>query len=200
MTTQLDLFTNAPIDNQAAPAEAVDLNTTRNPYLPGFDAPLALDPGRGPDGLTGKERFVVAAVLEGQDAAQAASSAGYTSPAMGQVVLARPQVQGALMAALGRAGLDEPLIALKIQEGLDAERPVVCDKSIDLFPDHSARHRYLTTLLELRGDLSKKNLSDEDSFEAVLFAVRAKRSALARGTTDEDPQPCHGAGESPQCS
>lgn len=163
----------------------MDLGPVTNPFAPTFDAPLALDKERGPDGLDGRERFVVEKVLEGEDAVQAAASAGYPNPGIGPRLLTTPRVRSALRDALDRAGLNETRIAAKINEGLSAERPVVCDKSIEFVPDHSAQHRYLTTLLELRGDLDRKTES-EDSWETVLFAVRSRRT---RGSVDvaEDP-------------
>jgi hypothetical protein len=182
---QLNLF---PASSPVGPSEDLGPNPLINPYAAQFVAPRALSKDRDAEGLDGRERYVVDAVLAGSEASEAASMAGYPRVGMGREVLTRPHVRSALRAELDRVGLTETRIAEKINEGLDAQRAVVCDKSIDMVPDHSAQHRYLTTLLELRGDL-KSEASQEESWETVLFAVRSRRSARSVVDDTEDPMP-----------
>jgi hypothetical protein len=60
------------------------------------------------------------------------------------------------MGTLSRMGVTDDVLVGKIRDGMDAERPVVCDKEIFHEPDHAVRHKYVETALKLKGHLEKE--------------------------------------------
>jgi hypothetical protein len=131
------------------------------------------------DGLNPREQIAVAEVLKGQPAYKACLTAGYSeSTAMTKAgdILAKPRVQRALLQAMEAAGITETLLAKKLFKGLKARKTIfhegipTCEVK-----DLGTRHKYLTTALELRGDLHRNQEAEEGSFEEVLFQVRARR-------------------------
>ena len=167
MSDQQDLF---------PPLSAQDLE---NPYHRQYSIPtqLGTDPNPDdPESLSEKERAVVDGVLGGLTKVDAGLAAGYDNG--GQTVLQRPRVQNALAVALSAEGLNEERIATKIRKGLRAKKTMVIDGEAVDVPDHSAQHKYLTTLLELRGDLDSKKNIEEETWETLLFQVRARRGVV----------------------
>jgi len=147
-----------------------------NPFLPTFEAPEDLDRRprpEDPDGLAPAERALVEAVADGLTPTAAGRAAGY---AEGTDVVRRPAVQSALLSAFARRGIDEDRIAKVVNRGLKATRRIY-DKAgnlVDEIPDHIARHRYLDTVLTVRGDL-KHHENNEESWEMALMMVRGRR-------------------------
>ena len=85
---------------------------------------------------------------------------------------------GELVAALEAVGINSEYLATKvIKKGLKAKKKTVdrLGNDVDLGPDHSTRHKFLSTVLEIRGDLKPKSQGQGESFEEVLMMIRARR-------------------------
>jgi hypothetical protein len=171
MSRQLELFPAAK--QPSPPTTALNLE---NPFHQQYRIPaqLGVEPNlEDPDLLSEKERVVVEGVLDGLSQNNAGLMAGYDNG--GASVIQRPRVQSALSRALADDGLDERKISKRIRQGLKAKKSIlIADDSLDV-PDYGMRHKYLTTLLELRGDLDSKKDKEEQSWESMLFEVRARR-------------------------
>ena len=87
-----------------------------------------------------------------------------------------------LVAALEAVGINSEYLATKvIKKGLKAKRKVY-DRLGALAsedPDHATRHKFLNTVLEIRGDLKPKTQGQGESFEEVLMMIRARRVTAA---------------------
>jgi len=152
-----------------------------NPFLPIFDEPeqLTRRPNpEDPDLISRADREVIVGIVEeGLTVKEAGVAAGYLSEQTVVNHLEKPQVQSALLSALERAGIDEDYITTKLGIGLEALRNVYHQGTvIGVEVDHVARHKYLSTLLDIRGEASKKPESVGDSWEEVLYQIRARRS------------------------
>ena len=90
-----------------------------------------------------------------------------------------------LVAALEAVGINSEYLATKvIKKGLKAKRKVY-DRLGALAsedPDHATRHKFLSTVLEIRGDLKPKTQGQGESFEEVLMMIRARRVTSASPT------------------
>lgn len=87
-----------------------------------------------------------------------------------------------LVAALEAVGINSEYLATKvIKKGLRAKKMSVnrLGDEVDLGPDHSTRHKFLNTVLEIRGDLKPKTQDQGESFEEVLMMIRARRVTCA---------------------
>ena len=83
-----------------------------------------------------------------------------------------------LVAALEAVGINSEYLATKvIKKGLKAKKETF-DRQGELIrvsPDHATRHKFLNTVLEIRGDLKPKSQGQGESFEEVLMMIRARR-------------------------
>ena len=83
-----------------------------------------------------------------------------------------------LVAALEAVGINSEYLATKvIKKGLKAKKETF-DRQGELIrvsPDHATRHKVLSTVLEIRGDLKPKSQGQGESFEEVLMMIRARR-------------------------
>ena len=162
---------------------------TENPFVPVYEDPPQERRDKSP---TLQETILIEAVVDGVDPIQSAELAGYDPPNVGVRALSKPLVRSTLLTALDRKGLNDDVIVKCIGKGLKARRLAYHQGQIvGEEPDHTARHKYLTTLLELRGDLNKQKEQVGDSWEEVLIGIRARRSGMVeegRRTQVFDPQ------------
>lgn len=170
-----DLMAKRPIVNKIPPTDIL------SPFLPIFSEPeqLTREPNpEDPDQISRADRAVIEGIVEeGLTVKEAGIAAGYLSEQTVVNHLRTPQVRSALLTALDQAGIDEAYLTTKLGIGLEALRSVYHQGIVvGVEVDHNARHKYLTTLLELRGDTTKKVESAGDSWEEVLFQIRARRS------------------------
>jgi len=96
-------------------------------------------------------------------------------------LLSKPKVRRAIEDALKAAGIDERLIAQKIREGLEATRIVatVSEKGPDGEErlvkvrdiDYNARHRYLETLIKIRGDVAPKQVHHKHDHQVNVHPI-----------------------------
>jgi hypothetical protein len=144
--------------------------------------PFAPPPYVAPPALSREEQeaVVLAEVLKGEEAKDAGRAAGLHAARAGAVVLNRPHVRGALLAVLEQQGVDESLLARTIREGLEATRAHTHEGYVvDHSPDHAVRHKFVSTLLDLRGDLDRSAAGAEDTWEATILTIRSRRAARA---------------------
>lgn len=77
--------------------------------------------------------------------------------------------------ALEHAGITDSRLAKVINEGMIATKPIVVrDKVID-YPDYHARHKYVTTILQLRDLIDKEDVSNQDTpllIQAIQFNLK----------------------------
>lgn len=127
--------------------------------------------------LSAREQIVVASMVSGETQKDALLKAGYsesTAASHSVSILNRPRVQNALRLALEKAGVTIDKIAQVAADGLDANRPVVVDKSLCDYPDHGTRHRFLETVVKLSGlePASDIDISAE-SYESRIMSIVA---------------------------
>ena len=126
--------------------------------------------------LSPREQLVVKGLLAGKTQSQALLDAGYSeSVAMKQQkkVIGRARVQNALAASMDDSGIDTALLARTILEGLQAVRVVTSGGTTVEVPDHNVRHKFLQTVLELRGDFPDKTIHQiEESYEERILRLR----------------------------
>ena len=143
------------------------------------------DGGQQREKLNRRELLAVQGIASGMTATAALLQAGYAksvATTQQQSVLGKPRVQNALAQALEDAGIGTKFIARALRRGLAAKRGIYQDgKLVAREPDHGNRHKYLTTALELRGDLERRREVGEETWESVLFQIRARR-------TESEPQ------------
>jgi hypothetical protein len=121
----------------------------------------------------------VEGILEGESAAAAGRAAGVGN---GTAIARRPAVRGALLQVLEDQGVNDSLLARTIREGLEATRPDTYHRDGSLTvggPDQGIRHKFLGTVLTMRGDLATDAQGDEETWEATI--VRIRHSARGAG-------------------
>lgn len=96
-----------------------------------------------------KQKKFVKALAQTGNVKKSASLAGY-DPDYGSFLKRQPHIQTALQKAIDDAGLDDVKVTDKIDEGLKAT--YVKKDEGKKYPDFHARHKYLDTLLKIRGD------------------------------------------------
>jgi hypothetical protein len=131
------------------------------------------------------EVIVSERILDGATPYAAGRAAGLSAPGAGLAVARRPAVRSALLQALEARGIGETRISEVIEQGLAATRPDTVTRQGDVVlggPDHGTRHKFLGTLLQLRGDLDQDARGEGDTWEAMLIAVRARRLSRAGGS------------------
>ena len=92
------------------------------------------------------------------------------------------QAGGDLREALVASGIDATYLTTKvIKKGLKATRSQYnrAGELVETTPDHNVRHKFLTTVLEVRGDVKSKadKSSAGDSWEEILMLVAARKAA-----------------------
>jgi len=123
---------------------------------------------------------------------QASVDAGYaiSSGDMSDRILNKPRVQTALVRALEEAGIGDAALARAMVRGLKAKK-VIYHQGVPVAedPDYYARHQYLRTILEVRGDVgSGATRADDESWEEAILTIRRRRSsAPAIDTVSSDP-------------
>ena len=138
-----------------------------------------------PRELTVKERKLVKGIAEGKTKKQAAIDAKYSPRSAGSIAsetLRKPDVQAALVKALDNAGVTDERIAEVITDGLKANRVISArvvhsrphsiedgeqeaDERTDDFvevPDHATRHRFVETVIDVKGSKAAKQVTVRD--------------------------------------
>jgi hypothetical protein len=86
--------------------------------------------------------------------------------------------QGGLLVALENVGVNLETVAGKIKDGLEATRTTKSGQSVIHVPDHSTRHKYLETTLDVMGARAPKEhvVSTHSTHEHHVNVVDALRS------------------------
>ena len=117
--------------------------------------------------MTLKQRKYANALASGKakTKSQALAMAGYadqTNPAM---VEKSPEMKNAMLAAMQRYGVSDDFLTKTLKNGLRAkhiqyftEKGIVTDKRAT--PDHSTRHKFLQTSLELKGYIKTNGIEN----------------------------------------
>lgn len=131
--------------------------------------------------LSRREHLAVQGVLSGLTATEALLRAGYSASVartQQRAVLGKPRILRSIEQALEDAGVSTQLIVQTILRGLEAERGVYDrdGRLVGREPDHAVRLKYLRMVLELRGDLERRGDDEGETWEAMIFAIRARRA------------------------
>lgn len=133
-------------------------------------------------GLSVKESVVVRQILQGDCAKDSLLAAGYSesvATTASSRIVSRPSVQNALREALERAGVTIDKIAQTAANGLEANKPIVVDKCIEEYPDHSTRHKFLETVVKLSGLEPAASISiDADTYESRMMQVISQTQTI----------------------
>ena len=117
--------------------------------------------------LTIKERKFIKHYLKSGNVSQSALKAGYAQRGNIYNALSKTDLRELFLEFLEKHDLTDKKIAKVIKEGLEANKTLgylnnkvngvnkISDEFIDV-PDHSTRHKFLTTLLELHRKLEKE--------------------------------------------
>lgn len=115
--------------------------------------------------LDQKQKVYIKARMEGRTKLQAATIArpDLTNPKSidlyGSRTEKKPIIKRTFNSILVKAGITKELIASKLMDGLDAKSLQGQGKYSELLPDYNARHKYLTTAIELKGLKPKEELA-----------------------------------------
>ena len=145
--------------------------------------------------LSEREQIVIAGIVSGDTRKDALLKAGYsdtTAASHSVSILNRPRVQNALRLALEKAGVTIDKIAQVAADGLDANRPIVVDKSLCDYPDHGTRHRFLETVVKLSGlePASDIDISAESYESRIMSIVAASQPIDIAAITETDDNCC----------
>jgi len=143
--------------------------------------------------LTVKERKLIKGIAEGKTKKQAAIDAKYSPRSAGSIAsetLRKPDVRAALVEAMEKAGITDTRIVEVMNEGLRANRVISArvihsrpssiedgeqeaDERTDDFvevPDHATRHKFLETVIDVKGAKAAKKLEVRDQTLEDLIA------------------------------
>lgn len=108
---------------------------------------------------------------------KAAKELGISRPAVSQRIKRNPHIKKAILnvreAALIKAGLSRSFVYRGIKEGCQAKVVSVIDgiPTKTSLADHSTRHKFLKTALELHKDLDPDKEQSTQNIAAVIFAI-----------------------------
>lgn len=116
----------------------------------------------------GEKRFLKA-IVAGHNAREAAYLAyrvkkDNSADSKGSQVLKRERFQR----ALDKAGLSDKMLASAFVDGLSANRPLIINKKVKDYPDHSTRHQYLKTALIVKGYYRRTDDAEESSHDPLV--------------------------------
>jgi hypothetical protein len=129
-------------------------------------------------------------------------SAGYTegtATKSAELILGNLRFKSAMVQAMEAKGIDDARLAEKLDEGLEANKVISAmvvapngegmadasgvTKDFIEVPDYLARHKYLETALELRGDFPNKKVDVDLTVES-----HEQRIARLRGEEEEEEE------------
>lgn len=115
--------------------------------------------------LDPKQKVYIKARMEGRTKDEAATIARPDLTNRGSIQLygsrqeSKPIIKRTFNSILVKAGITKDLLANKLLEGLDAKSLQGQGKYSEVMPDYNARHKYLTTAIELKGLKPKEEVS-----------------------------------------
>jgi hypothetical protein len=115
--------------------------------------------------LKPEQKIYIKARMRGRTARQAAILARpdltnpYSLKKFSEKTEQKPIVKRTFNAILVKAGITKELLATKLMEGLDANSMQGQGKYSEILPDYNARHKYLTTAIELKGLKPKEEMA-----------------------------------------
>jgi len=154
--------------------------------------------------LTVRERKFIMGLADGKSQTQAAKDAGYskkTAYSIASEKLKKPDIQQSLQALMETRGLSDDRLLSVVEDGLQAQKAIgylhqykkgedgrvegvkpdeVMSNDFIEYPDHSTRHKYLVTALELRGHIKKVNGDQIIQIFVTQEGVEAKRAKIDR--------------------
>lgn len=133
--------------------------------------------------LTIKRKKFIKNYVSGLGVGQSALRAGFAHASEGSALLCEPTVLTALQTALVKAGIDDPYIASKFRDGMEATYPTKRSKTGIVLqaeaPDFFTRGLYLDKALKVRGDYSPERHIEEKRTLTINVNVE-----MARGLID----------------
>ena len=133
--------------------------------------------------LTIRRKKFIKNYVAGLGVGQSALRAGFSHTSEGTALLREPSVLTALQEALVKAGIDDPYIAAKLRDGMEATYPAKMSKDgsvlQDKAPDFFTRGLYLDKALKVRGDYSPERHIEEKRTLTINVNME-----MARGLVD----------------
>jgi phage terminase small subunit len=137
--------------------------------------------------LSPMERKAVLGVIEGKSKTRALIDAGYsesTAIKRQQMIFGRERVQDAFIASFEGAGISVDRLARLLKDGLEATRILGMRNNGEpyIVPDWRIRHRYLETVLKIKGAYPDKTVRHvEETYEQRLRRLKKLRDRLRSG-------------------
>jgi phage terminase small subunit len=130
--------------------------------------------------LSRREHLAVQGVVAGKTATVALLEAGYaptTAHKQQKAILGKDRVKRAIEQAMEEAGITTQFLARTMKEGLEAKKGVFHEgKCVAQEADHTNRHRFAKTCLQLRGELERDAADQGETWEATIFRIRGQRA------------------------
>lgn len=147
--------------------------------------------------LTLKERKVVKAYIETGNKAEAGRRAlscknNNSAQASASKMLSKERVQKTIVTLMEEMGITRPALLRTLRHGLIAKRIEVVKHEGKItemknFVDHNARHRFMTTGLELMGDLAQLGSADNPVYtKGLVMVLPAKQKFSKKDNENED--------------
>lgn len=137
------------------------------------EKPLIVVPKQEADLLTG--------ILAGKSAETACREAGFhlgPTESRRKASITLKRYGDVLIQALEDKGVTIDAVAEGLAGLMQAEKPVVVDKSVEMFPDHGARQRAIDTVLDiLPGARAPKTVHSVNvSLEEIIFRIESEEN------------------------
>lgn len=137
--------------------------------------------------LNRKHKKFVKALAKTGDARRSADLAGYEDPTYGAFLQRQPHIQTALQQALEKEDLNDDKVATEIKDGLKAM--YVKKDGGTKYTDHHARHKYLDTLIKIKGGYAPEKHEIKQERLILNYNIDMRKGLLdAKAITDEEAE------------
>ena len=140
--------------------------------------------------LSVRRKKFVKNYVAGMGVGDAALRAGYAHRTEGSALFREPAVLTALQAALEKAGIDDPYVAKKLKEGLEATYPELRSKDGAVLkptaPDFFTRGQYLDKAFKVRGDYAPERRVEEKKVLTINVNMETLRGLKDCGVIEAE--------------
>jgi phage terminase small subunit len=138
--------------------------------------------------LNVRQRQFVKNYTAGLGIGKSALRAGYAHASEGSALFRNPTVLTALQAAMEKAGMDDPYLAQKVKEGLEATYPEKRSKMGTVLqaeaPDFFTRGQYLDKAFKVRGDYAPDRHIQENRVLTINVNYELAKGLVDCGVLD----------------
>lgn len=126
-----------------------------------------------------KRSIFLNSILRGASMSEALEASGYKSPVTGKLIM--HEYAPKIAELMDRKGLTDERLLETLEEGLNANKPIVVGHSeVIEYADHAVRHRFMETGLKLKDHLNQKvkvdvNFNLSDRIANARAALRASK-------------------------